>query len=102
MTRLLAFEVALVGLVFVFAGAAGCSGTGTNQGAADGSTTTPDSGPNACADASVKLIQASDYDQSCTADTDCQLIFEGNACIPCAFICPFGAAISSGALPKYM
>jgi hypothetical protein len=61
-----------------------------------------DSGSNACiGDASVKLIQASDYDQSCKVDTDCQEIAEGNACVPCAFGCPLGGAINVGAMARY-
>jgi hypothetical protein len=52
-------------------------------------------------DATVKLIQASDYDQSCTVDTDCLLISVGNACVPCAFSCPSGAAINVSAQSKY-
>ncbi len=110
MARLPAFGVALVSLVSVFAGAAGCTSTGSNQSAADGSVITPDaqsdapledSGLNACIDASVKLIQASDYDQSCTVNTDCRLIATGNACVPCAFDCSFGPAINVSALAQY-
>jgi hypothetical protein len=52
-------------------------------------------------DASVKLIQASDYDQSCTVDTDCRSVAEGNACVPCAFACGLGAAINVSALAQY-
>ena len=34
-----------------------------------------------CADdAKVQLIQASDYDQSCTVDSDCVEVYVGNAC----------------------
>jgi hypothetical protein len=62
----------------------------------------PDAATACIDDASVKLIQASDYDQSCTVDTDCQQISEGNACVPCAFGCPLGGAINVSALPKYM
>jgi hypothetical protein len=89
--------------------AVACSSS-SNPGAPDGSTTTPDaesdafpedSGPNACTDASVVLIKASNYDQSCTVDTDCRLIAEGNACTPCAFNCPSGEAINASALMKY-
>ena len=90
---------------------AGCSSTSSNPGAPDGAAMTPeaqsdapheDSGPNACIDdASVKLIQASDYDQSCTVDTDCRGIAEGNACVPCAFACGLGAAINVSALAQY-
>jgi hypothetical protein len=100
----------LVGVVSVFAGGAGCASTGSNPGAADGAAMTPDaqsdvslddSSPNACIDASVKLIKAADYDQSCTVDTDCRLIAEGNACAPCAFDCSFGPAINVSALAQY-
>jgi hypothetical protein len=54
-----------------------------------------------CTDASVKLIKAADYDQSCTVATDCRLIAEGNACAPCAFDCSVGAAINVSALAQY-
>jgi hypothetical protein len=84
----------------------GCGSTSSNQGTSDGAATPPDaqndaSASNACTDASVKIIQASDYDQSCMVNTDCRLIAEGNACVPCAFNCPFSAAINAGALTKY-
>ena len=90
----------------------GCSSS-SNPGAPDGAAPVPvtsdaqsdspgeDSGPNACADASVRTIQASNYDQSCKVDTDCRLIGEGNACTPCAFNCPFSGAINAGALAQY-
>jgi hypothetical protein len=92
--------------------ATGCSSS-SNPGAPDGAAPVPvtsdaqsdspgeDSGPNACADASVRTIQASSYDQSCTVDTDCRLIGEGNACTPCAFNCPSSGAINAGALAQY-
>jgi hypothetical protein len=84
MARLLAFDVALVGLVSVFADGAGCSSTSTN----------------ACVGASMKLIQASDYEQSCKVDSDCVAVGEGSACSPCALDCP-NAAISKSAYAKY-
>jgi hypothetical protein len=46
-------------------------------------------------------IKASKYDQSCTADTDCVAVYEGNSCALCALTCPGGAAISTGALARY-
>jgi hypothetical protein len=36
-----------------------------------------------CTDASVELIQASSYDQTCTVDSDCVGIAEGNLCDHC-------------------
>jgi hypothetical protein len=105
------FTAGLVVAVAALSMATGCSSTSANPGAADADAQTTDSqgeaGPDdtgsaACAsDASVQLIQASNYDQSCTADTDCRLIATGNACVPCAFNCPFGGAINVSALAKY-
>ncbi len=82
----IAVAVGLVGLVSAFAAAQGCGSTSA--------------APGACTGLSVKLIQASDYDQSCTVDTDCRYIAEGNACTPCAFDCSFGA-INVSALAQY-
>ena len=99
------------GAATLLAAATGCSSTSSNPGSPDGAAMTPeaqsdapheDSGPNACIeDAGVKLIQASDYDQSCKVDTDCRSIGEGNACVPCAFACGLGAAINVSALAQY-
>jgi hypothetical protein len=109
MIRSLPFSFALAVALTALPLAAGC-GTSSTQGAPDGAPPVPDaqsdspvedSGPNACADASVRIIQASSYDQSCTVDTDCRLIGEGNACTPCAFNCPFNGAINAGALAQY-
>jgi hypothetical protein len=105
-----AFARGLVGVTALLTAIAGCTSTGSNPGAVDGAAMTPDaqsdvsledSGPNACIDASIKLIQASDYDQSCTVDTDCRYIAEGNACTPCAFDCSFAATINVSALAQY-
>lgn len=53
------------------------------------------------ADATVQLVQASDYRQSCTADSDCVEVYVGNACT-CALTCRAEpAAINMGALPQY-
>jgi hypothetical protein len=89
MARHLAFAFALVGLVYVSASGAGCS--------------TSSSSPNACSGRGVKLIQASDYDQSCKVDTDCSQIVEGDACDPCGFSCLSGrgGAINVAALAQY-
>jgi len=141
MARLLAFGVALVGLVSVFAGGAGCTSSGSNRGAADGSVITPDAqggaptetaacaaaggqcmmddgsctaralvdcGPSAiccvqtttCTDANVQLIQASNYDQSCTTNSDCIAVGEGNACYVCEIECT-SAAINKSAESQY-
>ncbi len=54
----------------------------------------------ACTDADVQMIQASDYDQSCTMDSDCTAVAEGNACSPGALNCP-GAAINASAYSTY-
>ena len=54
-----------------------------------------------CRDANVQLIQASNYDQSCSADTDCVATAEGNACYPCVVVCRTGGAINRKALSSY-
>jgi hypothetical protein len=53
-----------------------------------------------CTDANAQLIQASNYDQSCTTDTDCVAVAEGNFCYPGAGNCP-NAAISKSANAQY-
>lgn len=55
--------------------------------------------PDACADGSERPILASNYDQSCTTDTDCMAIGEGNAC-SLVGPCP-SAAINKGAYSQY-
>jgi hypothetical protein len=52
----------------------------------------------ACTDADVQLIEASNYDQSCTTDSDCVAVREGNFCFPP--ICP-SAAINVSAEARY-
>ena len=53
------------------------------------------------ADATVQLIRASDYDQSCAVDSDCVEVHVGNAC-SCDLSCQtMPAAINKGALPHY-
>jgi hypothetical protein len=84
MRRVLGFPFALVGLVSVFADGAGCS-----------------SSTDACSGASAKLIQASDYDQSCKVDTDCQPIAVGNVCEDSPRSCPSIDAINVSALARY-
>jgi hypothetical protein len=54
----------------------------------------------ACNDADVQPIQASSYDQACTADSDCVAVAEGNFCYPGANNCP-SAAINVGAKAQY-
>jgi hypothetical protein len=56
--------------------------------------------PTICTDADVQLIQASSYDQSCTTDSDCIAVGEGNACYPCAIACT-SAAINRSAESQY-
>ena len=54
-----------------------------------------------CTDSNVELIQASNYDQTCSVDTDCVAIAEGDACYPCVVICRTGGAINRSALSSY-
>lgn len=46
-------------------------------------------------------VQATNYDQTCTVDSDCVSVAEGNPCMPCGFGCTSGATINVGALTKY-
>jgi hypothetical protein len=57
--------------------------------------------PGDCTDANVRLIQASSYDQSCTTDTDCVPISEGNACDALFGSCCANATISRAAFAQY-
>ena len=54
-------------------------------------------------DAGALLVQASDYDMSCTSDADCIAIAVGNPCQEqCAFVCDGQiAAINRTAMPQY-
>jgi hypothetical protein len=61
---------------------------------------TPASTSNTCDDGGVRTIQASDYDQSCTTDSDCVPIGEGNACLPCTIACKT-AVIGKAAEARY-
>jgi hypothetical protein len=54
-----------------------------------------------CTDANVQLIQASNYEQSCTVDTDCVAVAEGNFCYPGSTNCPGNAAISKSDYARY-
>ena len=53
-----------------------------------------------CDDADAQLIQASNYDQSCTTDSDCVAVSVGNACYPGFLNCTLGT-INVGALAQY-
>jgi hypothetical protein len=56
---------------------------------------------NICApDKSSQVIMASSYDQSCTVDSDCVGVAQGDSCRPCDFTC-INATINTGALAKY-
>jgi hypothetical protein len=55
---------------------------------------------NSCTDASATTVRASSYDQSCTVDTDCVGVSQGDSCNPCDFSC-VNASINSGALTQY-
>ena len=80
MARLLAFDVALVGLVSVFAGGAGCSSTGSNPGAADAAAMTTDGHGGVSDDGPIDALSLADggcivpsLGATCTADeTPCQ------------------------------
>ena len=51
-------------------------------------------------DGSLPLIEASNYDQSCTTDSDCIAIAEGDVCTPCGIGCT-NAAINVAAHARY-
>lgn len=53
-----------------------------------------------CTDASAQIILASNYDQSCTTDTDCVGVAEGNFCYPGATNCGT-ATINKSANAQY-
>jgi hypothetical protein len=55
----------------------------------------------ACADPLVQMIQASNYDQSCSVDTDCVAVAEGNFCVPGANNC-LTAAVNKSAKSQYL
>jgi hypothetical protein len=80
MARLLAFGVALVGLVSVFAGGAGCTSTGSNQGAADAAAMTPDGQGGVSDDAPI--------DASSSGDGGCVVPTLGAMCTTDETPCP--------------
>jgi hypothetical protein len=53
-----------------------------------------------CTDASAQLIQASNYDQSCTTDKECVAVAEGDFCSPGAGNCG-NAAINMSSYAQY-
>ncbi len=61
----------------------------------------PKRGMVPCTDANVQLIEPSNYDQSCSVDSDCVAVAAGNACFPCLVECRVGGAINQNALPSY-
>lgn len=95
--RSLAFAVGVAAGLSVFAFGVGCTSTG--EGAPDGAVGA-DGQSDVAANCTIRLIQASSYDRSCTVDTDCRAIAEGNSCIPCEFMCT-NAAINADAVTKY-
>jgi hypothetical protein len=56
--------------------------------------------PPACTLANAQPIQAANYDQACSKDSDCVAVGEGNACLAGELDC-FRAAINSGAYAQY-
>jgi hypothetical protein len=106
------------GVAALLTGVVGCSSSSGGAGAADGaaadgaaldaaaaaseaqSDAPPAASATTCTDANVQLIQASNYDQSCKADSDCIAVGEGNACDSCAIDCT-NAAINKSAETQY-
>jgi len=54
-----------------------------------------------CSDAAAQNVQASSYDQSCQADSDCVEVKEGNFCNPGANNGFTNTAIAKSAYPQY-
>jgi hypothetical protein len=102
--------MAIVCGMAVLAAAAGCSSS-SDQNAADGAAEMPADAPTdvspeasgaaACTDGGVRLIPASDYDQSCTVNSECAAVGVGNACDPCTAAC-YNAAINYREVPRYL
>jgi hypothetical protein len=102
--------MAVVCATAVLAAATGCSNS-SDQNAADGAAEMPvdaptdvppeASGAAACTDGSVRLIPASDYDQSCTVNAECAAVGVGNACDPCTAAC-YNTAINYREVPRYL
>ncbi len=57
--------------------------------------------PDDCTDANVQLIEASNYDQTCTADSDCVAVGEGNFCYAGSLNCQNSAAINKRSYAQY-
>jgi hypothetical protein len=83
-------------------------GPGVNCGKIGPQNCNPDHNPGGavcclaeCTDANTQTIQASNYDQSCSADSDCVAVGEGNACFECALVCA-NAAINVAAHAQYL
>jgi hypothetical protein len=72
------------------AGSSNASGAGADGG---GAATAPGPSTTAC------VVLASNYDQSCSADTDCAPVYSGYVCVPNCF-CP-QSAINVGALVQF-
>ena len=53
-----------------------------------------------CSDPGGQTIEASNYDQSCTSDSDCAIVAEGDFCVPGANTCPM-ATINKSSLARY-
>jgi hypothetical protein len=94
----------------LLAAATGCSSS-SDQNAADGAAEMPADAPAdvspeasaapACTDGGLRLIPASNYDQSCTVNAECAAVGVGNACDPCTAAC-YNAAINYRAVPTYL
>ena len=77
------------------------TGDCTSGGIPAGSICCLDGVGNVCADGGEEVISASNYDQSCTKDSDCIAIATGNVCFPCIIECATGGAISAAAMSQY-
>ena len=90
---------ATLALAIPFAG--GCNGmtiaTVTDDESPDASRVLEGNDAAAC---TGTVIHASSYDQSCTTDSDCVAVAEGNACIACGFNCA-NAVINVSAQAQY-
>lgn len=74
----------------------GVVGSSTSSGVVIGSSTTS----SGTVYAPQPDLKASDYNQSCSQDYDCQQVYEGASCSQCVYSC-YNAAIAQSDFSKY-
>jgi hypothetical protein len=84
-------------------GTSACTALGPQSCGTQGETCCLDGVGAACAaGAGLPPILASNYDQSCSVDSDCVAIGVGDPCYVCEVACPGAAAINQTSLATYM